>query len=82
MQRFADTIGLVIERERAANEVDHLRWYCREEACRARATVVHSKSFHCLDLGKELPPVIREYYGDDSQRTCATCGVVDQPLSK
>jgi 3-hydroxyanthranilate 3,4-dioxygenase len=76
-QRFPNTLGLVIERERDMKESDHLRWYCRQENCR---NIVFDKSFHCKDLGKELPPVIAEYYGSEQLRTCSQCGTVDQRL--
>lgn len=57
-QRFADTIGLVIERERDASELDGLRYYCPSDA----TATLWEKYFHCTDLGVQLPPVMKEYF--------------------
>lgn len=76
-QRFADTMGLVIERVRAAGEMDTLRWYCPR--CRH---ILHQQSFPCTDLGKQLAPVIRAYYASDAMRTCRRCGCVDLPAGQ
>lgn len=70
-QRFADTIGLVIERKRLDHELDHLRWYC--ESC---GEIVHDESFHCVNLGTQLKPVIEAFAADESLRTCGRCGAV------
>lgn len=70
-QRFADTIGLVIERKRSAEEIDHLRWYCEE--CQE---ILYDESFHCTDLGTQLKPVIEKFHGDVSLRTCKNCNSV------
>jgi 3-hydroxyanthranilate 3,4-dioxygenase len=73
-QRPANTVGLVIERVRKADEKDHLRWYC--EKC---GEVLHDADFKLEDLGNQLKPVIESYYADESLRTCANCGTVMQP---
>jgi 3-hydroxyanthranilate 3,4-dioxygenase len=70
-QRPEGTVGLVIERRRAASEIDHLRWYC--ERC---AAVLHDAAFHCVDLGTQLKPVIEQFYADEALRTCRQCGAV------
>ncbi|KJE89776.1 3-hydroxyanthranilate 3,4-dioxygenase, variant [Capsaspora owczarzaki ATCC 30864] len=71
-QRLANTIGLVIERERDQTEIDHLRWYCPQ--CRE---IVHEGTFHCVDLGSQLKPVIEGYYASTESRTCSKCGTLD-----
>jgi hypothetical protein len=76
-QRLPDTMGLVIERVRAAGEMDTLRWYCPR--CRH---ILHQQSFPCTDLGKQLAPVIRGYYASDAMRTCRHCGCVDLPAGQ
>lgn len=48
--RFADTIGLVVERKRPAESIDRLRWYCRS-GNHSKPTVIYEESFHCEDLG-------------------------------
>ncbi|RKP04541.1 3-hydroxyanthranilic acid dioxygenase, partial [Thamnocephalis sphaerospora] len=71
--RFANTIGLVIERQRQPSEIDRLRWYC--DQCRE---IVYEESFHCTDLGVQLKPVIERYAADAQLRTCGKCGHVNQ----
>ena len=88
--RFADTVGIVIERTRPEGSLDRLRWYCDNEACRA---IVFEESFHCTDLGKtiietlvvtlifyvgvQLKPVIEKYYAHESLRTCRHCNNIN-----
>ncbi len=72
-QRPADTVGLVIERQRKAGELDHLRWYC--EGC---GEVLHDASFPLEDLGTQLKPIIEGFYADESLRTCGKCGALMQ----
>eukprot|EP00127_Corallochytrium_limacisporum_P007511 Clim_evm33s253 gene=Clim_evmTU33s253 len=71
-QRFPHTIGLVIEREREESELDGLRWYCPN--CR---DIMYEERFHCTDLGSQLAPVIKRYYGTEELRTCKNCGAVE-----
>jgi len=73
-QRFENTVGLVIERLRTPDEVDGLRWYCSNPACRK---VVFEKFFHCENLGTQLQVLINRYYTDESLRTCKHCCTVD-----
>ena len=68
-QRPAGTVGMVVERQRKIGELDHLRWYC--DGC---GEILHQASFQLQDLGAQLKPVIEEYYGSDSLRTCERCG--------
>ncbi|MDH5803994.1 MAG: 3-hydroxyanthranilate 3,4-dioxygenase [Gemmatimonadota bacterium] len=70
-QRPANTVGMVIERQRKEGELDHLRWYC--EGC---GEVLHDASFQLVDLGTQLKPVIENFYADESLRTCNDCGAV------
>ena len=70
-QRPAGTVGMVIERQRNVGELDHLCWYC--EDC---GEVLHDAAFQLEDLGKQLKPIIQEFYGSEEQRTCAKCGAV------
>ena len=73
-QRPAETVGLVVERQRKPGELDHLRWYC--EGC---GEVLHDASFQLEDLGAQLKPVIEKFYVETELRTCEHCGVVMQP---
>ncbi|MGH7658184.1 MAG: 3-hydroxyanthranilate 3,4-dioxygenase, partial [Gemmatimonadales bacterium] len=70
-QRPANTVGLVIERQRKTGERDHLRWYC--DKC---GEVLYDSDFQLEDLGKQLKPIIQDFYADESSRTCANCGHV------
>lgn len=64
-QRFEDTVGLVIERERAQDEVDGLRYYQPKDATKP----LWERWFHCFDLGKQLGPVIKEYFASKAHET-------------
>ena len=57
-QRFKDTIGLVIERQRLPHELDCLRWYTslKDES----SEILFERWFHCFDL-TQLKPVIQEF---------------------
>ena len=73
-QRPANTVGMVVERQRLLGELDHLRWYC--EQC---GEVLHDASFQLEDLASQLKPIIEKFYADDSMRTCNSCQAVMDP---
>ena len=73
-QRPAGTVGMVVERMREGDELDHLAWFC--ESC---GHMLHEATFHCKDLGTQLKPIIEGYFADEAKRTCAKCGTVMQP---
>ncbi|MCB9554853.1 MAG: 3-hydroxyanthranilate 3,4-dioxygenase [Deltaproteobacteria bacterium] len=68
-QRFADTVGLVVERRRRPDEHDGLRWYC--EQCHE---VLYEETFFLTDITTQLPPVFERFFGSESNRRCASCG--------
>jgi 3-hydroxyanthranilate 3,4-dioxygenase len=70
-QRFPDTVGMVVERRRGPQEIDHLQWYC--ERCGA---VLYDEAFHCTDLGSQLKPIIETFHASRDLRTCKACGAV------
>ncbi|KAF8884142.1 3-hydroxyanthranilic acid dioxygenase [Infundibulicybe gibba] len=74
--RFANTVGLVVERVRPKGSIDRLRWYCPHHA---EPTIIHEDSFHVTDLGTQLKPVIENWMKDESIRRCTLCGVVADP---
>ncbi|KAJ7263118.1 3-hydroxyanthranilic acid dioxygenase [Mycena rebaudengoi] len=76
--RFADTIGLVMERVRPDEAMDRLRWYCRSPV-HAEPTIIYEESFHVTDLGTQLKPVIQRWQADEKIRTCAACGTIAEP---
>jgi 3-hydroxyanthranilate 3,4-dioxygenase len=58
-QRFAGTMGLVLERARREGDgLDGLRWYVAGEG---NARVLYEETFHCTDLAKQLGPVIARF---------------------
>ncbi|KAM8809689.1 3-hydroxyanthranilate 3,4-dioxygenase [Eudromia elegans] len=63
-QRYANTMGLVIERKRLKTEIDGLRYYVGEST-----DVLFEKWFHCEDLGTQLAPIIREFFNSRQYQT-------------
>ncbi|XP_051831142.1 3-hydroxyanthranilate 3,4-dioxygenase [Antechinus flavipes] len=63
-QRFANTVGLVIERERLKTEVDGLRYYVGDTT-----NVLFEKWFYCEDLGTQLAPIIQEFFSSEQYKT-------------
>jgi len=70
-QRFANTAGLVVERQRRHDELDGFMWFC--ENCDAK---LHEEFLHVSDIVKDLPPVFERFYGNLEARTCSKCGSV------
>ncbi|KAI7888632.1 3-hydroxyanthranilate 3,4-dioxygenase, partial [Mucor mucedo] len=64
--RFENTIGLVVERVRLPHHIDALRWYCEKDSCR---NIVYEETFHCVDLGSQLKPVIEKFAASKDLRT-------------
>ena len=71
-QRFADSIGVVIERKRLAHEQDGLLWFC--ENCNAR---LYEEYFHLHDIETDFPPVFDRFYSSREHRTCKACGLLN-----
>ncbi|KAJ7649987.1 RmlC-like cupin domain-containing protein [Roridomyces roridus] len=76
--RFADTVGIVMERVRPEGSLDRLRWYCRSDAHK-EPTVIYEEKFHVTDLGTQLKPVIQRWQESAEIRTCKSCGTVAPP---
>ena len=76
-QRFTDTVGLVIERQRKTGELDGFRWYC--DSCE---TLLYEKFIQLTDIVTQLPPLFENYWSEESNRTCRNCGEVQQPPEK
>ena len=70
-QRFADTVGLVIERKRRPSEKDGLLWYC--DNC---SNLLYEEYFQLENIEKDLPPVFERFYSSKENRTCKKCGTV------
>jgi len=68
-QRQENTVGLVIERERLAEERDGLRYYVEKENGFDPNKILFQRWFHCKDLGKELGPIIKSYFASEQHKT-------------
>lgn len=69
--RYADSIGLVVERKRLADEQDGLLWYC--EHCNHK---LYEEYFHLRSIEKDFLPVFDRFFADEELRTCDQCGTV------
>ena len=66
-QRLADTVGLVIERERVKDEeLDCVRYFERIHHDPNR--ILYDRWFYCDDLGAQLGPLIKEFFASDENR--------------
>jgi 3-hydroxyanthranilate 3,4-dioxygenase len=73
-QRFRNTVGIVVERQRTADELDGFMWFCPK--C---ATKLHEEFLHVSDIVVDLPPVFERFYSSLDARTCKRCGTVTPP---
>ena len=72
-QRPAGTIGIVIERRRAAEELDGFSWYC--EHCGHQ---LYFERVAVRNLETQLPQIFSRFYADAARRTCSVCGTIMQ----
>nr|ADD24293.1 3-hydroxyanthranilate 3,4-dioxygenase [Lepeophtheirus salmonis] len=63
-QRFENTVGLVVERDRLNFEKDCLRYYVD-----GSKEILFEKWFKCTDLSTQLPPVINEFFQSEEYKT-------------
>ncbi|XP_026551172.1 3-hydroxyanthranilate 3,4-dioxygenase [Pseudonaja textilis] len=63
-QRYANSVGLVIERRRLETETDGLRYYIGEST-----DVLFERWFYCEDLGTQLIPIIQEFFSSMEYQT-------------
>jgi len=75
-QRRADTVGLVIERQRRPGEHDGFQWYC--ENC---GRLLYEELFELTDIEKQLPQVFERFYTSLERRTCSNCGAIMEHAS-
>ncbi|KAK3093548.1 hypothetical protein FSP39_017169 [Pinctada imbricata] len=67
-QRQKNTIGLVIERERAESEKDGLRYYVEKDGEKTLESL-YEEWFHCTDLGSQLGPIIKRFFASEQCKT-------------
>ncbi len=72
-QRFADTVGLVVERKRLPHELDGFAWYC--DNCDSK---LYEEYLYIDDIVGQLPPIFERFYGSVENRSCKQCGTVKQ----
>jgi 3-hydroxyanthranilate 3,4-dioxygenase len=70
-QRFADTVGLVVERKRLPHELDGFMWFC--DNCHHK---LYEEYVSLSDIVGQLPPIFDRFYGSEENRTCGNCGAV------
>ncbi len=77
-QRGPNTVGLVIERERATKELDGFMWYC--ENCGEK---LYEEFEYVTDIVKQLPPIFDRFYNNPEHCTCKSCGtVMERPVKR
>lgn len=76
-QRFADTIGMVIERKRQPGELDGFVWYC--DHCHAK---LHEETLPLKNIVQDLPPIFNRFWSSEAHRKCGNCGEILQPPGK
>jgi 3-hydroxyanthranilate 3,4-dioxygenase len=69
-QRAANSVGLVVERERRPDELDGFQWYC--ENC---STLLYEQFLPMTDIEK-LGELFETFYSSPEYRTCKRCGAV------
>ncbi len=69
-QRGANTIGLVIERQRTEEELDACIWYCDNKECNNE---LYRSDFHLGNIVEQLPKLMQAFYDDEALRTCNKC---------
>ncbi len=66
----ADSLCLVIERQRPKGDIDALQWCCAR--C---GSVVKRYEMQLEDIVADLPPVYKQFYATpDVERVCPQCG--------
>lgn len=63
-QRYANTMGLVIERERMKDEMDCVRYFVD-----GTTDTLYEEWFYCADLGIQLGPLIKRYFASEQHKT-------------
>ena len=72
-RRGAGTVGLVMERYRADEELDGFIWFC--EQCSHK---LYEEFIPVKDIVAQLPVVMNAFYADTSKCTCSVCGTIMQ----
>ena len=76
-QRMPNSIGLVIERKRLADEQDGLMWFC--ERCNHK---LYSEFFALENIETQFHAVFERFYRSHAHRTCMSCGHLNPAPAK
>ena len=66
-----ESIGLVVEYQRAEGELDGFEWVC-ENCC----NLVHRVEVQVQAIDEDLPPLFAAFHADENARTCPHCGTL------
>lgn len=67
-QRFANTIGIVIENKRRVDQIDKLLWRC--DNC---SNILYQKEFNLQCIEKDLIPIIDNFAINKTNKICNKC---------
>jgi 3-hydroxyanthranilate 3,4-dioxygenase len=70
-QRPAGSVGLVVERRRAPEELDGFSWYC--ENCGHQ---LYLERVPVSNLVTQLPEIFSRFFSNVARRTCGACGTI------
>lgn len=70
-QRFAGTVGLVVERKRLEHELDGFLWFC--DNCNNK---LYEESVFVDNIVTQLPAIFDRFYASRAHRQCDECGTV------
>ena len=66
-----DSVGLVVEYQRARGQMDGFEWACFE--C---AHLVYRVEVQLQAIDEDLPPLFAAFDADEAARTCPNCGAI------
>jgi 3-hydroxyanthranilate 3,4-dioxygenase len=72
-QRPAGSVGVVVERRRAPQELDGFSWYC--EKCGHQ---LYLERVAVSNIETQLPEIFARFYASPKLRTCSVCGTLMQ----
>ena len=70
-QRPGASVGLVVERRRAPDELDGFSWYC--ENCGHQ---LYMERLPVRNIETQLPEIFARFYANEQLKTCKVCGTV------
>ena len=67
-QRFANSVGLVVEKTRKPEDLDGFQWYC--EKCN---TLLYEEYTQVSNIVTQLPIIFDKFWKSNKNRTCKKC---------